>query len=269
MIKGSFEIRLLQATWPARSRSCPLTADFLEVNLRSHFSLIPLALLTALVLTGCVQAQYRTHPDLSLTTRDMKTILLLEPNIKISQVSAGGVREQINEWSKLGIENVTQAMINHFNGTPIAIKVLKLDGPGNNSDEIKEILALNDAVSWSIVTHTYNEQSLFPTKKSRFEYSLGSLEAFLKKSGADALLMIRGEDEIATTGKIALNALSVLGGGTGRLERTYMWASLAGKNGDILWFNIKVHGLGSDLRNRESAAGFVADTFDGFPGFGK
>ncbi len=237
--------------------------------MRSRFRLVPMAILAALVVTGCATPHYRIGPDLTGRTEAVKTLALLEPDIRIFEVSAGGVREQMDEWSRLGTENVTQAIIDRFHETPVTVKVLNREGKGGDAREIKDILALYDGVSWSIFLHTYNEPTLFPDKKARFDYSVGSLEALLQRAGADALLIVQGEDEFATAGKKALNVLRVLTGTGGRMEGTYMLAALAGRNGDILWFNFAASGGGSDLRDRDSAAGFVAATLAGFPVPGK
>ncbi len=243
---------------------------------RGSAMLLALAAGLLLGLTGCASKNFRTIPNLADRTQKIKTIALARPDVKVYEVSAGGVRELRDEWSEKGGENVTQGILARFRGLPLEIRILEPDS--GTEREFAEVRALFEAVSQSVILHTYNEQNnpnIFPDKVNNFEYSVGSIERLLQKSGADALLLLSGVDEIATGGKKALNVLGVvtgvaLGAVTGvailpRMEGTSMRCALVDKSGAILWYNVN-GGTGTDLRDPASSNDFVADTLKDFPG---
>lgn len=57
----------------------------------------------------------------------IKTVLFDEPEIKVYEISAGGVPELMDDWSAQGKENITKALIAHFDETSLKITALKLD----------------------------------------------------------------------------------------------------------------------------------------------
>jgi hypothetical protein len=201
--------------------------------------------------------------------------MLAEPEIKVYQISAGGVPELMDQWSAQGKENVTKALLTRISGPRLKIMTLKTDS--STEQELKEISALFDAVSKSIITHTFstdNNPNLFPGKLQNFDYSVGSLESIMNSSGGDALLIVQGVGQVATAGKKTLNVLgSVTGVAVGaltgivvlpKMEGSSLRMALVDRNGTILWYNI--HGdSGSALLEPDSSAGFVDDTLEGFP----
>lgn len=240
-------------------------------------SAILLTLALGLLLSGCAK-NFRTIPDLTDRARQIKIIALARPDVKIYEVSAGGLHDLRDEWSEKGRENVAKALLAHFSGSSVEIRLLEPDG--DTEQELKEVQALFEAVSTSIILHTYsaqNDANIFPHKVKNFDYSVGSLETLLRKSGADALLLLSGVDEVATGGKKALNVLGAVtgvavGALTGvaimpRMEGTVLRVALADRNGAILWYSI--YRAGSDLQDPNSSSDFVNDALTDFPGLGR
>jgi len=50
-------------------------------------------------------------------SKAIKTVLFAEPEIKVYEISAGGVPELMDDWSAQGKENITKALIAHFDKT--------------------------------------------------------------------------------------------------------------------------------------------------------
>lgn len=223
--------------------------------------------------SGCAGPTFRVHPAMGSRVQEMKTVGLFPPDIKIYEFTAGGIHDLRDDWSEQGKENVQRAIMERFSGGPVAVRTLTTDKELEN--DVKEVFALYEAVGASIMLHTYNEQNIFLDKKNSFDYSVGSIEALLRKSGADALLLVQGIDEISTGGRQALTTLGILAGAfTGvyvgpRVGATALRVALVDSSGAILWFNVKGSGGGSDLRNRDSATAFVRATLAEFPGLGK
>lgn len=232
-----------------------------------------------LLLSGCAPKNFRTNPELAAKSQGIKTVAFAPPDIKIYEISAGGVPELRDEWSEQGRDNVAKAIISRFNGSPLEVRPYRPDD--DTAREYREILALFEAVSQSIILHTFsgnNNPNIFPDKVNNFDYSVGSLELLLKKSEGDGLLIVSGEDEIATSGKKVLNALGIVtglavGAFTGlavmpKVEGARVRAAFIDRHGTILWYNI-VGSSTNDLRIPESSADILTTTLEGFPGLGK
>ncbi len=224
---------------------------------------------------GCAAPNYRARPDLQNRSQGIRSVALLSPDITVYEISAGGVRDERSEWSAQGRENTARAVTQLLRDRGIDVKSVPADLEA--APEVREVKALFRAVLASILLHTYNpgqNPNVFQDKVSNFDYSLGSLEQLLRRSGADALLIVTGQDEVSTGGQKALTTLGILAGAaagafTGvivmpRIPGANVKIALADRTGDILWFNVE-GSTGADLRDPASAASFAAGAFDGFP----
>jgi len=220
-----------------------------------------------IALSACGPKAYRVHPEIETYTKNIKTVALAPPNIKIFALTAGGVQELRDDWSEQGKQNVIKAVVDHFKDEKVPVKVVTVPKPVEQ--EMEEIHSLYRAVSGSIIVHTYYPQYTFPEKKEHFEYSIGSIEKILDSTGANALIIIYGDDEISTGGRKFMTAitspLSLITGMKPRSGITDMSIALVDKSGRVLWYNIGGKEGGYDLRKPGSAAGFVNEVLAGFP----
>lgn len=65
-----------------------------------------LGLWLLLTTVGCATTPKTVHPEFETRTRDIKTAGLISPDIKIFELTAGGVRELKDDWCQKGKENV-------------------------------------------------------------------------------------------------------------------------------------------------------------------
>jgi len=237
-----------------------------------------LALVSAIslaLLVGCAITQpYRAHPEFEERARQIKTVALIPPDVKVYELSAGGVRQEMDQWSETPRGNVVAAVRKHLEAERgLALKEFDPARSPAAQQEFQETRPLFDAVGLSAMLHTYGEQTQtnFETKLQRFEYSLGPLPALTEAAGADAFLFVRAVDHVATGGRVALTVLGVLvGAATGvfivpRPGGTLIVTALVDpSSGDILWFSRRGAGAGYDLRDPASAEGLVADVFEEF-----
>jgi hypothetical protein len=248
----------------------------------THHGGIRVAALAAVVLllAGCVstpewyrryQQPYRAHPELDRRARTVRTIGLLPPDIKIYELSAGGVAELRDEWSAAGRDAVVQGLTETFSGRGITMKPLAIDKDQQRA--VEDVTVLYRAVSSSIIEHTY-KQYPFQTKLEHFEYSVGSLDALLQKTQADAVVIVYGVDEISTNGRKALRGVGlVLGAVTGQpvvsSGMTALNIALVDRSGAVLWYKIAGDSGGFDLRDGKSAKAFVQRLVADFPAVGR
>ena len=157
---------------------------------------------------GCsALAPYRTHAEFESRSKDVKTAGLLSPDIKVYELTAGGMRELKDDWCAKGRENVQGALIQCLSETPLKIKPIIVEK--KFEEEMVDIYALYRAVNASILSHTYGNFT-FPEKMKKFDYSIGSIREIAQAYGAEALIFVYGTDEISTGGRRAVQALGVL-----------------------------------------------------------
>lgn len=224
------------------------------------------------LLAGCAIAPYRAHPQFEERSRSIKTVALLPPNVKVYRLTAGGVRELMDEWSEEGRQNLVKAIAKHVgNEGRFILKEFDPSQAPAAKQEFEEARPLFEAVASSVVAHTYRPETTFQTKKDRFDYTLGPLEALAGAAEADALLFVYAFDHISTGGRVALNVFLVLLGAAGGVviipaggSTGIMTALVDPKTGDVLWFNVKGSGGAHNLREAASAESLVAAAFEDF-----
>ncbi len=213
---------------------------------------------------GCAVIKSRTHPEFEARYEKIEIYGLILPDIKIYELTAGGVCELKDEWSDIGKENVFNALMKKLEEKEMKVEALTKD------EEMEDILALYRAVSMCIGLHTHGPFA-FSEKQENFDYSIGPIEKILKKHGVDALMIIYGSDEDTTGGRQALIALGVLASiATGvavvpRAGITTMDVALVDPSGTILWYKDKRSGASHALIKPEDATSFVEDIFSDFP----
>jgi hypothetical protein len=230
------------------------------------------ALFAFLLIAGALHAaeeeSFRAPPQFAERMKNIRTIAMLRPDIKIFEISSGGVKELRQEWCDEGCEKVQAAFVAELQRFGYDIKFL--DSPQDDSAEFREILSLYDDVVTSVLKHAYNGPHLFPAKKTDFDYTLGPIDNVLQPVGADALLLIRGLDEISSSGRKAMQTFGVIVGAAAgvimapSMGRTVVIVALVDRSGDLLWFNIRGGGGGYDLRNPESVSKLVSQSLEGF-----
>src|SRR3989338_4917196 len=60
-------------------------------------------------LTGCAST-LRTSPTYSSSIKNVKTIAVMPPDVKVYQITAGGVQELIDEWSDQAKKYIKEAL---------------------------------------------------------------------------------------------------------------------------------------------------------------
>lgn len=227
---------------------------------------------------GCAAPNYRTRPDAVNRSREIRSVALLSPDVRVYEVSAGGVSDERSEWSAQGKENTARAITEILHARGVVVKPVPAELEA--MPEVRELKALFRAVLASVLSHTYNQgrnPNVFQDKVSNFDYSLGSLDDLLRRAGADALIIVTGQDEVSTGGQKTLTTLGIIAGAaagalTGvvvmpRISGATMNLALADRDGNILWFSAE-GSAGADLRDPASAAEFSAVALDGLPRLG-
>ena len=210
-------------------------------------ALTALALAASLTVAGCVET--RQYADLQFTVPqgDYK-LIVLRPDVTVGSITTGGMVEPRADWTEQARTSITAALRKQqaTRGGQVLFIERRNEIPGVDPQELADIERLNFAVNQSIVLHKYLGEYL-PTKYGKgLDWTLGQDAVRLgQKSGYDYALFLHAEDQVASTGRIALGVIGIAGcfvgfcapniGGATQLN----YASLVDlKTGQVVWFNV-------------------------------
>jgi len=232
---------------------------------------IALALATSLAVSGCVQT--RQFADVQFTPpRGDYRLLVMRPDVTVNALTTGGMAQPRADWTEQARANVIQALRAQQGGSGGKVLVLarRSELPGISADQVADLERLHYVVGQSIALHKYSGAAL-PTKRGKgLEYTLGEDAVSLgRRTGYDYALFVYAEDNIASTGRTALQVLGVAGcfigfcapsGGSNQ----FAYASLVDlRTGEVVWFNVLSTGSQlpgvkfGDIRTPEGAAQMV------------
>jgi len=232
----------------------------------------------ALGLAACVSSsacvQTRQYADMQFTPPAGEyKLLVLRPDVTVGSLTTGGMVEPRAEWTEQARANIVAALRAQqaSRGGKLTIIEHRNELPGVSTQELADVERLNFVVDEAIVQHKYLGDAL-PTKYGKgLDWTLGADAVKLgQKTGYDYALFLHAEDQVASTGRIALGVLGLAGcfvgfcapnvGGAEQLD----YASLVDlKTGEVVWFNVvdaasQVPGIKfGDLRTPEGAAQMV------------
>jgi len=232
---------------------------------------IALALATSVAVSGCVQT--RQFADVQFTPpRGDYRLLVMRPDVTVNALTTGGMAQPRADWTEQARANVIQALRAQQGGSGGKVLVLarRSELPGISADQVADLERLHYVVGQSIALHKYSGAAL-PTKRGKgLEYTLGEDAVSLgRRTGYDYALFVYAEDNIASTGRTALQVLGVAGcfigfcapsGGSNQ----FAYASLVDlRTGEVVWFNVLSTGSQlpgvtfGDIRKPEGAAQMV------------
>lgn len=230
--------------------------------------------LVALALAGCASGPTpRVHYTLKddPQARPLAQVVLLPIDIDVYELSAGGVREEVPEWSDSAEANVRSALLftKGEESQPWAAERVDTSELTPAEREIlEEHIALFNLVAVNAYWTTLPQNSAWHFKQDEFDYTLGDGLSFLKTNyEVDAGLIVVGEDVVSSAGRHAMAVVAALGGYSMRMGHSLLIAGLVEfETGDILWLNHEISGGPTDLRDPESARAFARELMEGYPG---
>ncbi|MGE5563322.1 MAG: hypothetical protein ACM3ZV_08420 [Bacillota bacterium] len=230
------------------------------------------ALAATAALSACVQTRQYADVQFTPPQGDYK-LLVLRPDVTVGSLTTGGMVEPRAEWTEQARANIIAALKAQqaSRGGNVTIIEHRDQLPGVSEQELADVERLNFVVDESIVDAKYLGNYL-PTKRGKgLDWTLGADAVKLgQKTGYDYALFLHAEDQVASTGRIALGVLGLAGcivgfcapniGGAEQLD----YASLVDlKTGEVVWFNVvdaasQVPGIKfGDLRTPQGAAQMV------------
>lgn len=185
----------------------------------------------------------------------MSRILVMPPDIELSELTAGGLLEPNAAWTNTARRNVDTALTQAL--APNAAQIVTYRPPSDGSDYEPghvQAVKLHNAVGISILRHKYVPALELPTKKDRFDWSVGEGVNGLRATyDADYALFTYMRDSFASSGRVALIVFGALLGVGVQGGSQVGFASLVDlSTGDVVWFNLLARQEG-DLREADKA----------------
>ena len=135
------------------------------------------ALITALgvlvMLAGCVEMRALQSEAHLAPIDGPVTVLLLEPEIELSELTAAGLTEPRADWTEAGRANVETAIASIMREHDAAL--VAYAEPENESvrHADHQLFKLHRAVGVTILRYRYSDSISLPTKQDRFDWTLG------------------------------------------------------------------------------------------------
>ena len=230
----------------------------------------PLLLLLLLVFAGAaVASKNRVAVDAQgQPVRISGSVVMIEPNIELSEVLAGGVEEPRREWSERARRLYPEEVHRRLQAGGVQ-SAPDYDVPDTLAPESRlgQILRLNEAVSLSILAYTSPGNQLATKPRGGLDWTLGpGVEELRKATGADYALFTYVRDSYTSGGRKALRiaGLLLLGGDIGGGRQIGVTTLVDLRTGQVVWFNYLARQTG-DLRDEAGTRATVEDMLRGLP----
>jgi hypothetical protein len=219
--------------------------------------------LIALATGACTTTERQAAPDFK-PPQGGYNIIVMRPDIAVSVVTLGGTTEPREDWTNAAREHVLAAIQKEqqARGGNSKIAITREDA-GAPPELVLELERLHEAVGQSIQLHKYSPHAQLPTKKGRFDWTLGELAVrYGRASGHDYALFVFARDSISSGGRQAFNTIGLLGCvvgvcmlPSGGIQQGF--ASLVDlETGNVVWFNYLESEVG-DIRTAEGAEDMI------------
>ena len=235
-----------------------------------HLGKLLLLLAAFLLVSGCASTSVRTASDaagqpLVLTG----TVALIEPDIELSELSAGGMAEPRKEWTSTARLLYPQGAREVLARQGIRMSSdYALPADAGADDQRRQLVLLNQAVSMSILRFSRAGPGSLRNKHGQFDWTLGpGVRVLHEATGADYGLFTYIRDSYATGGRTAMRiaGLLLLGGDIGGGTQVGIASLVDLRTGRVVWHNLLVDQTG-DLRNLEGARETAEDILKGIRG---
>lgn len=228
-------------------------------------------LVVGITLSGCGATKaFFTSRSLRANKSSQVRVVLMPPDVELYELSAGGVLEPKADWTATGRSYVTAALKGELQTKHIQmISYEPLMDMSSKDYAYSQLLKLHEVVGGAILIHKYMPQFELPTKKDKFDWSLGrGVNVLAEDYDAQYGLFIHLRDSYASGGRVALmifTGLLTMGRYVPHGGAQLGFASLVDlQSGEILWFNRLARGTG-DLRTPEAAQEAVRKLLEDLP----
>jgi hypothetical protein len=191
-------------------------------------------------------------------------VLVVEPDVQLSLLTAAGMQEARQDWSQQGHNNLSASLKTALEGKTHRFEVLDPETARDGASG--QLLRLHDAVGQSILAFNYGVLKL-PNKRGVFDWTLGEGAQVLGKAHeADYALFVTGRGSYSSGGRKALMIGAAMLGVSVPLGSQQVFASLVDLHtGQVVWFNVATAGPSADMRSPQGASELTQSVLKGVP----
>ena len=223
----------------------------------------------ALMAAACTTTQTRVVKTLPERPAAGSTILVFEPDIALTLLTATGLTEPKSDWNSAARTHVQSQLQAALTGRQHQFVTVNPDDLATG--RTNQVLRLHDAVARSILAFNYGLLRLPTRPTNDFTWTLGSGAGELARaspggSAARYALITFGRGSYSSGGRYALAVLAAAAGTSVPMGGQQVYASLVDlQSGRIIWFNVATAGPGDDMRQDEGARALVTQLMKDVP----
>lgn len=231
--------------------------------MRYLVKMTPAAMVVALCVGLCACAQTKnnvaTTAPVNWTAEAVKRVILVDPDVELSELTAGGVTEARADWTKTGKEFIRADIASTLKAK--GIDIVAADATSDRHEP--QLVKLHGALGQSIMLSSIVP---FPTKKNNFNWTLGpGAVSFRDHYHGDYALFVFVRDSYSSAGRQAMIvAAAMLGVGVQGGQQIGFASLVDLRTGQVVWFNRLASQYGS-LKEDKPAAETVKHLLDGLP----
>jgi len=240
-----------------------------------NLSLATVSTLFLLLIAGCAAPKAGTHAALEQApARQLpKKVLLLPTDIRVHEISVGGVVEKVQAWSDEASQHVQEDLVERTRTTGMFELAALPDLSVDERADLDQHTALYEAVAGSAFLARNSPQGAWRERGQQFDYTLGpGLRDLADRTGLDAALVVIGTDHISSAGRKAAMVMgTVLAALAGVMIApqggiAFLSAGIVDlRTGDLLWFDTEQSGSVS-LRDEQAVKNMLDKMFASYPG---
>ena len=234
-----------------------------------------LVVMMVVAAVGCAGPQASVHEAIKGGAQEKlpRKVLLLPPDIRVHELSAGGVAEKVDEWTHSANQAATE-VAREMESSGRHFHIVEM--PPLSADDkllLEQYGALYELVVWSAYAAQKSPFAAWQERARSFDYTLGPGLAELREhTQADGALLIVGTDYISTAGRKAAMAMGILvGAATGIFAGpsgapTFLSVGVVDlQTGNVVWFATEFQVGNRDLRKKGDVDSMVRELFAKYP----
>ncbi len=225
------------------------------------------ALAAAIMLVSALsvaEAQPRRRTERAEPLPANSRVLVMQPDVQLSLLTAAGLPEPREDWSVSGRDNLAQslaALVQREQHAPSA-----LDPATAMEGRIGQIIRLHDAVGGAILAERMGLLRLPTRRRDAPQWTLGEgVQELSTAYNADYALFVVARGSYASGARAAAAIIGLAAGFYIPMGGQQVFASLVDlRTGNVVWFGFANAG-GADMREAEGATELVTRLMSGGP----
>lgn len=223
-----------------------------------------MGLVASLALAACTTSQTRSTTVNFTPPPSGSPVVLIEPDVKLSILTAVGAPERRADWSEAGQRHILAAISQTVSAK--GFQPVVVDPDTMQGGQSGQVLRLFEQVGAAILTHHYGLFAL-PSMQGRFDYTLGpGVQALAGGRNAGYAVFVYAEGCFSSGGRMAVVMLAAVAGASLPTCQQQLIASLVSvETGNVVWFNFAIAGPSDDMREEAGARTLVDAVFKDAP----